>query len=252
MISIVIPVKDNKYYTELCINSVFKNTKQKYELIVVDNGSKEKETIDYLDSLDCKLIRNKENKGCAGAWNQGINASSGEYVCIINNDILVPENWLLNLKKIYEKNNYVLISPSMREGELTYDLEEYNKEFSTLLSNRFFKGEYRGVCLFASLDFFKSIGGFDENFEKGKFEDEDLFMRIKKIGMNTAVTTSVLVHHYGSKTINKVKSENNGFEDKNRIYFRNKWKHKYIFRKFNKIRINLRRKWIKLKYKLDY
>ena len=47
-----------------------------------------------LDDAMTSVIRNEENKGCAIAWNQGIRRSTGEYVCIVNNDIEVPFDWL--------------------------------------------------------------------------------------------------------------------------------------------------------------
>ena len=227
MISIIIAVKDNKEYTRKCVESIENNTNIKYEIIFIDNASGQ-ETVGYLNSLPYKYIRNQENKGCAYAWNQGIKSASGEYVCIINNDIEVPANWLLKLKEFYEKHSFVLVSPCMREGELNYNLENYNKAFANTLKNRIFIDEFRGVCLFTKKDLFDIIGFFDENFQIGKFEDEDLFLRIKAKNFSSAVTSTVVIHHYGSKTIKNIKKINTSFEDNNRKYFRGKWKKKYL------------------------
>ena len=253
MISIIMAVKDNKYYTEKCIESIKLNTDCEYELILIDNASGT-ETAEYLKTLSCKVIRNETNKGCAGAWNQGIMASSGKYICIINNDILVPKLWASFLKNFFENNKYKLISPCMREGELNYDLEKYNDWFAKLFNGKIFVDEFRGVCLFAAKSLFDELGYFDENFKIGKFEDEDLFLRIKQKKGYTALTTQVVVHHYGSKTIQNIKKESpqNSFEQNNREYFHKKWDGWYLWRRFYKFRIQLRRKFVKMFYRVEY
>ena len=64
----------------------------------VDNASTDG-SVEYLRRLvkdhdNFTLIENKENKGFAGGNNQGVEAASGEYVMLLNNDVLVSNNWL--------------------------------------------------------------------------------------------------------------------------------------------------------------
>ena len=58
------------------------------EIIVVDNGSSDKsqEWINY-NYPNIKIIHNQKNLGVTNAWNQGLELSSGRYVCIANNDL---------------------------------------------------------------------------------------------------------------------------------------------------------------------
>ena len=95
-VSIVMAVKDNLEWTRKGIESIRANTSHPYELITVDNGS-QPETTEYLAAASDQFIRNDENLGCSGAWNQGIRAARMPLVCIVNNDIEVPTGWLERL-----------------------------------------------------------------------------------------------------------------------------------------------------------
>ncbi|OED37476.1 hypothetical protein AB834_01745 [PVC group bacterium (ex Bugula neritina AB1)] len=240
MISVIMAVKDNLIATRKGIDSILAADIEPIELIIINNGSL-KETQKYLESINVTLINNKENKGCAYAWNQGIKASKGKYVCIVNNDIEVPHDWLKCLKTYLTKGPYALVSPAMREGELDYSLEEMNQTYREVFGGKVFEGEIRGTALFAEKDLFNKTGLFDESFRWGKYEDEDFFIRLKLHGLKTAVITDCCIHHYGSKTVNQMKKELPfDFEKINRKVFFKKWWWLYPWRKFNKYRIKMR------------
>jgi glycosyltransferase involved in cell wall biosynthesis len=96
--SFIILTHNQKKYTQECIESIYKNTKVNYELILIDNNSTD-ETKKYLEELqtqkkNLKVIFNKENKGFPAGINQGILEAKTENIIIANNDIVVTENWL--------------------------------------------------------------------------------------------------------------------------------------------------------------
>ncbi len=242
MISVVMAVKDNLEWTEQSIVSILKTPLESLELILIDNGSQE-ETQHYLEGVEAILIRNEKNQGCAAAWNQGVRAARGEFVCIVNNDIDVPCDWLLRLKHFYQSHAYALVSPAIKEGSMDYDLEQENKRYRKVFEGTVFEDEFRGVALFARKTLFDEVGLFDENFRWGKYEDEDFFLRMQSCGLKTAVTTDVCIHHYGSKTVDAVKEQlNYNFEKANRRVFWRKWWRRYPWRKWHKWRIKVRRK----------
>ncbi len=253
MISIIVAVKDNVLYTKRCIETVLTHTTVPFELIVIDNASGQ-DMREYLATVpQCTVVRNAENKGCSFAWNQGIAQASGDYICIINNDIEVPPQWLTRLLAVYEKEGMALLSPAMREGALDYDLAEASASLHTALGGRrYFYDEYRGVCLFTSTEIFDRIGVFDTAFAIGKYEDEDFFWRLKEENLSVCVCSDVLVHHYGSKTISAVKPVLYDFEKRNRRYFKKKWRHKYLARKWLKWRLHLRHTWVAWRYNRNY
>jgi GT2 family glycosyltransferase len=85
--------------------------KNKYEIIVVDNGSKDKSK-KILKKLakkysQIKLIFSPKNLGFAGGNNLGIKEAKGKYVILLNNDCVVDKNWLKNLIKTAEKDEKI-------------------------------------------------------------------------------------------------------------------------------------------------
>jgi len=73
-----------------------------YELIVIDNGPKEQ--TEYLKTLKIdKHIINDINKGIGYGWNQGYEASEGEFISLIDNDLLFAKDWAKDCIELLEK-----------------------------------------------------------------------------------------------------------------------------------------------------
>ena len=251
-VSIVMAVRDNLEWTRKGIESIRANTTHPYELILVDNAS-QADTAEYLRDAADILVRNEENLGCAAAWNQGIKAATRTHICVVNNDIEVTPRWLERLVELLDRTKYVMVCPVIREGPLDYDLQDFEREICERLGGRDFPSEYRSIAMLTHRDLYEQIGGYDEAYKIGKYEDEDMFMRIRQAGWNVTTTSTVLIHHYGSKTINAEKSAATfDFEGANRKTFLRKWKHRYVARKIRKIRIRNRQRYIKARYGLTY
>jgi len=91
--SIVILTHNQLPYTRLCVESLRLCTVEPHELIFVDNASTDG-TVEYLRSLGSKVINNDTNRGFPAAVNQGIQASSGQQILLLNNDCIVTTGWL--------------------------------------------------------------------------------------------------------------------------------------------------------------
>ncbi len=94
-VSIIIPNWNGKHWLDKCLGSLGKQNFTNFEIIIVDNGSTDG-SIEYLNSYHkhVKLVQLMENTGFAFAANQGILASSSNYVALLNNDTEVSPNWL--------------------------------------------------------------------------------------------------------------------------------------------------------------
>src|SRR5438093_2669511 len=128
-VSLVIPVYNQVHYTKQCVASITRWTDLPYELVIVDNASTDG-TGEFLSSLESKVITNPSNVGCAKAWNQGVLASQGKVIGILNNDIVVTPGWLYGLLRFMDHKGHGIVSPAAREGRLDYDLEQYAADFS--------------------------------------------------------------------------------------------------------------------------
>lgn len=93
-LSIIIVNWNTKKLVLDCVESIKKSEpKLSYEIIVIDNGSREK----LSESKNFKLIGNKENLGFAKACNEGIKVSNGIYILLLNSDTIVKPNALDSL-----------------------------------------------------------------------------------------------------------------------------------------------------------
>lgn len=235
-VSIIVPVYNQPEVTKQCLESLLAYTYQGCEILVIDNAS-DSPTQSYLKTLPVRLITNDVNRGCAGAWNQGVRLSSHEYICIVNNDIVVTPGWLGALMDFFQSHHYSMISPAMREGELNYDLDQFSRQFQNLWGHVTLRGEFYGVCFLAHRTLYQDVGLFDENFRFGKFEDEDFYFRMRNQKKEAAVTCTAFIHHFGSRTIQTLKKTRGDFEEDNRKYFQKKWKKLYLWRKLRKWRL---------------
>jgi len=193
------------------------------ELIVVDNASTDG-TPEYLKGVDgVTVIRNANNLGCAKAWNQGVQASKGDVIGILNNDIVVTSGWLPALLDFMERTGHGIVSPAMREGPLHYELDQYASEFTAACRTATRPG-LLGPCMLIKRDVFDAIGLFDERFSYGGCEDVDFLWRAQKAGITAAVTGSAFIHHFGMVTQNTVKrTESKAYPAQNLAHFHHKW-----------------------------
>jgi GT2 family glycosyltransferase len=221
-VSLVIPVYNQLDYTRQCLDSIARYTDQPYELIVVDNASTDG-TQEFLRDVKATIITNQHNLGCAKAWNQGVRASHGDVIGILNNDIVVTKGWIEGLLKFMEKADHGIVSPAAREEYLNYDLDAYATEFTGLCKDAT-RAELYGACLVIKRDVFDRVGLFDDTFVYGGCEDIDFIWRAQRAGFSIGMTGSVLIHHFGMVTQDAIKqTETNAYPTANLAHFQKKW-----------------------------
>ena len=100
--SIIIPCWGQLEFTRQCLAALKSHTRRPWELIIVDNGSTDG-TPDYLAgvsdmaNMPVTVITNATNRGFPAAVNQGLKAARGEYLVLLNNDVVVTDGWLEQL-----------------------------------------------------------------------------------------------------------------------------------------------------------
>ena len=98
MISIVIPVYNVEQYIEKCLQSIINQNYRDFEVILVNDGTKDQSIEIAKNCLDCSDINwrvvNKENGGLASARNAGLKESVGEYVTFIDSDDVITNDFL--------------------------------------------------------------------------------------------------------------------------------------------------------------
>lgn len=210
--SIIILTLNQLALTQACIDSIIKHTAEPYEIIVVDNGSKDG-TKEYLRSLPyIRTVFNMENKGYAKGCNQGAAMASGDNLLFLNNDTVVTKDWLKNmLRTLYSKEIIGMAGPisnscnGPQKTDVRYkDLSELDN-FAEELRHRqagvaYPSSSLVGFCLLIKQKVWAEIGAFDERYGIGNFEDDDLCLSVMHAGYLSMVVTDSFVHHVGSAT----------------------------------------------------
>ncbi|MCI3150039.1 glycosyl transferase [Bacillus cereus] len=209
--SIIILTHNQLQYTKECIHSIRKYTVQEdYELIVVDNASIDG-TVEWLEMQpDIKLVKNEENMGFPRGCNQGIRKAKGENILLLNNDVVVTEQWLTNLQRcLYAKENTAAVGPVTNNASYysiiptSYkDIQEmqefarlYNQSDGTKWEERM---KLIGFCILIKKTILDEIGLLDEQFTPGNYEDDDLSLRMFEKGYKLYLCRDTFIHHYGS------------------------------------------------------
>jgi GT2 family glycosyltransferase/glycosyltransferase involved in cell wall biosynthesis len=217
IVSIIIPTFNQLKYTQECIQSIYKNTTIPFELIVIANN-KNDGTVEYLNQL-CnthnyiKLIINDENKGFPISVNQGISNVSAEFLLILNNDVVVTNSWLETMVDIANKKELVGIvgpisnevSGMQKDKEANYntidEMHLYAASLNEKNKNRVLQfPRVAFLCTLIKREVFEKIGGLDERFSPGNYEDDDFCLRAQLAGYKTVIAQDVFIHHYGSKS----------------------------------------------------
>ncbi len=247
--SVVVLCYNNLAYNQLCIESILEKTAYpNYELIVVDNASKDG-TPEYLLALagrglpNVKIILNEENMGFAGGNNIGIEAAAGEYVVLLNNDTVVTRGWLTALVKHLENDEGLGMSGSVTNSigneakiEANYNsffgLERFAYQYTSAHMGRCFGAEPRVLAMFAVAIRRKLIdrcGALDEGYARGMFEDDDYARAAREAGYRLCIAEDSYVHHFHSLSFNQLESEDYmRLFEANRLRYEQKWRTKWV------------------------
>lgn len=217
MTSIVILTFNQLEYTKKCLKSLLRHTPDHHEIIFVDNGSTDG-TVLWLRKLmqhntNFKLIENKRNLGFAKGCNQGIGESSGEFIILLNNDVVVTGGWLTGMLECLKSapdagivgpmtNNISgpqqVVSNKYRSVD---DLENYSTKFKEHYRHRRIQlRRIVGFCMLFRRSLIDQIGMMDQSFGTGNFEDDDFCLRATLEGFRNYIAGDVFIHHYGSRS----------------------------------------------------
>ena len=148
MVSVIIPVYNVEKYLEKCLDSVLSQTFKNLEIILVDDGSTDgsSKIIDTYSLKDSRIkVIHKENGGVSSARNKGLEVATGEYVCFIDSDDIIEENFIEELfNELISSNSDISMCPIRWIDETVYKVSELENEkvFETkdLLKHFFVEG----------------------------------------------------------------------------------------------------------------
>jgi len=173
MISIIIPVFNTADNLHQCLLSVFNQTYEDFEVIVVDDGSINPGAIQQVvaEFPIVQLIRLKYNQGAPVARNTGFKASVGQYVLFLDADVVMQPDMLAKMKSdLLIDSSITFVYSSFKYGKILMSGFEFS--IDKLKQNNYIHT--------SSLLRREAFPGFDENIKK--FQDWDLWLTIVEQG----------------------------------------------------------------------
>lgn len=106
LVSVIVPVYNREHTIINCYNSLINQTYKDIEIIFVDDGSKDK-SLEIMKEFSDKRVKviSQENGGPSEARRTGFNASKGEYICFVDSDDGISNNFIYRLVEMLEMGN---------------------------------------------------------------------------------------------------------------------------------------------------
>ena len=252
-VSIILPIYNDYIYTALCLKSLsLANTKISFEVIVIDDSSSLNNKNKYLSHVkNIKLVSNAKNIGYLESCNLGASHSIANFLCMLNNDTFVTDNWLDELYSSFE----IFPDAGIVGSQLIYDDLTIQETGSYVFSDggavnfgrEYFSGHFNVsytkevfYCSAASIlirnECFKKVNGFSRAYKPAYYEDVDLSFKLKEDGKLTYCNPFSKVIHFESKSmgLNSSNSIKNQLIEKNKNIFYKKW-NKFLPTNFMKL-----------------
>jgi GT2 family glycosyltransferase len=221
-VSIVIVNLNRAALTLDCVKSVVAHTERDlYEIIVVDNGSEATETEQLARAPhQFKLVRLDRNMFFGEASNIGTEQGSGDYVLFLNNDVKVTAGWLDPMLAVLDTEyragavgpKIVYPNGDLQEAGCVVRPDGWGVQIgksgmplpASFVDTTRIVDYCSGACLLMRRTVFLDLGGFDPIFDPAYFEDVDLAIRLRSIGLFTYYCSEATVHHEESVTSSRI------------------------------------------------
>jgi GT2 family glycosyltransferase len=216
-VSIIILCHNDKRYLRECAASVERHTEPGLcEYIFIDNGSndsafREMARIKRGSIFPARIIRNRTNLFFGPANNQGLAAAKGEFVVFLNADTLAAPGWLSIMLSALRSNPHLGMVGPMTNSAVGLQVVNRFCENDLGRANWFAKWKKTrpagikivpwiiGFCVLMPRKLAAKLGGFDERYGPGGFEDYDLCLKTRLAGYEIGIATGAYVHHLGGK-----------------------------------------------------
>ncbi len=209
-VSIIITVHGRSEHLKKCVGSIKKNTSSNFELIFVSSGVNQKALKwirqEVKRQSNFKLIQAGQKALPAQCYNQGMEASSGEYIVLLREHVIVADQWLSEMMKCLNRGKGTgIVGPMTNAGGFgrqyvadssdigIHQLEDYASAFHEKNHYRRAFSRYLGdFCMLFHGNLAKQLGPFDEELETGS-EVYDYCLRSEIEGYRNVISGDVFV-----------------------------------------------------------
>lgn len=221
LVSIIIPARDGVHLTRQCVESILKKTVYRnYEIIIVDNGSVEAETLAYFDEIalrpNVKILRDDAPFNFSALNNRAAHEANGDYLCLLNNDVeVISPDWLNEMvslaaqpgngavgARLWYPNDTVQhagvlvglggvgghVNLGARRGQAGYFGRAVVSQNMTAVT---------AACLVVRKEAYERVGGLNTDL-KVAYNDVDFCLRLVEAGYRNVWTPHAELYHHES------------------------------------------------------
>ncbi len=223
MISIMIPNKDHAVDLKRCVDSILSlTTYKKYEIVIIENGSTEKDTFDCYKQLrlnDCiDIVVWKDGFNFSTINNFGFEHTHGDYIVLLNNDIVViTPDWLQEMLMFAQRDDVGVVGGLLYYPDNTiqhagiivglggvaghahkyYKRSDFGYMYRASIAQNL--SAVTAACMMVPRHVYEEVHGLDGQFMVA-FNDVDMCMRIRRAGYLIVFTPYAEMYHYESKS----------------------------------------------------
>jgi len=222
LVSLIIPTRDKLKLLRGTVDDLLNKTDYKnIEIIIMDNGSVEPETLDYFKAIQkntkVSIIRHAAPFNYSQLNNIGVTHATGDVICLINNDLqVIYPQWLTEMvshalrpqigavgAKLYYINDTIQHAGVIigLGGMAGHALKFLAREAPGYHWKPFLIQNYSavtGACLVMRRNVFEEVGGLEEKHLKVAFNDVDFCLRIRERGYRIVWTPYAELYHLES------------------------------------------------------
>ena len=223
-VSIVIPNMDHIDALDKCIKSILQSTYSNYEIVIVENNSKNKETFDYYEKMakeheNIKIAKYEINYfNYSAIVNFGVENATGEYVILLNNDIeIISHDWIEQMLMYAQRPDVGICGAKLYFPDRTIQHAGVTIGTRGLAGHRFREmkeSEYHdrdyinivqdlsavtAACFMVRKQLYIDLLGFDEKLAVA-FNDVDFCLKVRNAKYLVVYNPFVEAYHYESKS----------------------------------------------------
>ncbi len=211
LVSVIVPIYKTEKYLSRCIESIRRQTYPELEIILIDDGSKDRcpQICDNYALLDPRIkVFHKKNGGVSSARNMGLKKMTGSYVAFVDSDDFISKDYIKTLLLLCKRNHCEISQCAMiygRDSKFEQDTDRHSLKLYNKYEAFFHRKVKSGVAgklyqasLFEGLQFPDHL--------KTNYEDEALSYQLVYRALNIAVYSKKMYYYYqrpGSATRNR-------------------------------------------------
>lgn len=248
-VSIIIPTRDNVHLLKQCVTSVIEKTDyEDYEIVIVDNQSQEKETIEYLDEIkerkQIRVLPYDKPFNFSAINNYAVKSTDADNLLFLNNDTeVISPGWLSAMLEFAQRENVGAVGAKLLYPDGTIQhagvivgiggVGNHAHLGFPRTSHGYFgrvsviqnMSSVTAACMMLRKKVFLEVTGFDESISHA-FNDQDLCMKIRERGYLIIYTPFAELYHHESASRGKEDTP----EKLKRFWsevalFKHRWKH---------------------------